>query len=143
MNKVFIDSNIWIYALVDSGVEKEKRISIIHFLEMIKNEKIFVSTQVINEFHWILKRKYKIEDDIIKKNVENGILKMAQVLSQKLTDYKRAYEIRNSIKNSFWDSLIIASALENSCNIVYSEDMQHNLIVENKLKIINPFKDIK
>ncbi len=142
MCKVFIDSNIWIYALVDSGVEKEKRVAIINFLEMLRDDDIFVSTQVINEFHWILKRKYRIEDDIIKMNVENGILKLVQVLPQRLTDYKRAYKIRNSFKISFWDSLIIASALENGCNILYTEDMQHNQLIENKLKIINPFKKI-
>jgi len=33
----------------------------------------------------------------------------------------------------------LASALENGCQIVYSEDMQHKQIIENSLKIINPF----
>jgi predicted nucleic acid-binding protein len=37
------------------------------------------------------------------------------------------------------DSLILATALENGCDIVYSEDMQHNHILENRLTIINPF----
>ena len=32
-----------------------------------------------------------------------------------------------------------ATALENNCTIIYSEDMQHNQLFENKLKIINPF----
>jgi predicted nucleic acid-binding protein len=38
-----------------------------------------------------------------------------------------------------WDSLIIASALENGCKILYSEDMHHNHLIEKKLRIINPF----
>ena len=34
---------------------------------------------------------------------------------------------------SFWDSLIVASALYADANILYSEDMQHGLIVSEKL----------
>ncbi len=143
MCKVFIDSNIWIYTLIDSEAEKEKRVSAINYLEMLRSDSdIFISTQVLNEFHWILKRKYKIEEGLIKEKVDNGILKIVQVLPQRLTDYQRAYKVRNSIGISFWDSLIVASALENNCNVLYSEDMQHNQIIEDQLKIINPFKTI-
>jgi len=56
------------------------------------------------------------------------------------SEIKLAMQIKRKHKYSYWDSLIIASALENDCNILYSEDMQHNQVIENKLKIINPFK---
>ena len=41
-----------------------------------------------------------------------------------------------------YDSLIILfhTALENNCEIPYSEDMQHKQIIENKMVIINPFE---
>ena len=38
-----------------------------------------------------------------------------------------------------FDSLVVALALEAECDILYTEDMQHNLIVNKKLQIINPF----
>jgi predicted nucleic acid-binding protein len=38
------------------------------------------------------------------------------------------------------DLLIVATAIESGCSILYSEDMQHNQNIENKLVIINPFK---
>ena len=41
---------------------------------------------------------------------------------------------------SYWDSLILASALENNCPIIYTEDMQSGQIIEDSLKIINPYK---
>jgi predicted nucleic acid-binding protein len=44
---------------------------------------------------------------------------------------------------NFWDNMMIASALQNRRTLLYSEDMNHNQIVENKLKIINPFTLIK
>ena len=47
--------------------------------------------------------------------------------------------IRSKYKYSYYDSLIIATALESKCKILYSEDMHHGQIIENSLKIINPF----
>jgi len=44
-------------------------------------------------------------------------------------------------KYQYYDSLIIATAIENGCSILYSEDMQHNQNIENKLVIVNPFKE--
>jgi predicted nucleic acid-binding protein len=38
-----------------------------------------------------------------------------------------------------FDSIIVASSFQAGCDILYSEDMQHNMIVEKQLKIINPF----
>ena len=38
-----------------------------------------------------------------------------------------------------FDSIIVASALETDCSTLYSEDMHHNMVVHQQLKIINPF----
>ena len=38
--------------------------------------------------------------------------------------------------------MIVASALEAKCEILYSEDMQHGQIIEGKLKIINPLTSL-
>ena len=53
---------------------------------------------------------------------------------------KKAFSISIKYQFSYWDSLIIASALENDCDILYTEDMQHNQKIEDALTIINPFK---
>ena len=45
-----------------------------------------------------------------------------------------------AINLSFWDGLIVASALFGNANILYSEDMQDGLMIDNQLTIINPFK---
>jgi predicted nucleic acid-binding protein len=51
----------------------------------------------------------------------------------------RALKLHFKYKFSFFDSLIITAALEANCDILYSEDMQSGQIVENTLKIVNPF----
>jgi predicted nucleic acid-binding protein len=50
-----------------------------------------------------------------------------------------ALKIHKSYQYSYYDSLIIASALERDCNYLFSEDMNGGQIIDNKLKTINPF----
>jgi predicted nucleic acid-binding protein len=52
----------------------------------------------------------------------------------------RASELRTGYSFSFWDSLIVGTALSAGANTLYSEDMQDGLIVANQLTLINPFK---
>ena len=52
----------------------------------------------------------------------------------------KAIEIKERYQLQFYDSLILATALENGCNIVYSEDMQNGQVIDNQLTIVNPFE---
>lgn len=72
------------------------------------------------------------------KNRDN-ILAIASVESLNHQTYTIAFEIRQEYNISYWDSLVVASALESSCDLLYSEDMQDGLIIKDRLKIINPF----
>jgi predicted nucleic acid-binding protein len=47
--------------------------------------------------------------------------------------------IRERYGLSFWDGIIVASALRIRVPILYSEDMHNGLIIEQQLQIINPF----
>jgi predicted nucleic acid-binding protein len=137
-NNIFIDSNIWIYL----SLKKENNLKynkIISFFENNLNLSFFTSIQVINEFHWVLLRKYKIPENQITEKIENGIINICKICDLSLSNYYKAKEIRNKFTISFWDSLIISSAILSNCSIIYSEDMQNNLVIENKVKILNPF----
>jgi len=50
-----------------------------------------------------------------------------------------AKNIIDKYNYQIFDSIIIASALEANCGILYSEDMQHGMKIDRKLSIINPF----
>ena len=52
----------------------------------------------------------------------------------------KASELREAYSLSYWDSLIVANALNADCTVLYSEDMQDGLQVEQRLTIINPIK---
>ncbi len=51
----------------------------------------------------------------------------------------KASQIRDKYTISYYDSLILSSAITSQCTILYSEDMQHNQKIET-LTIVNPFK---
>ncbi len=46
---------------------------------------------------------------------------------------------KNQYCLQFYDALILATALENDCSTVISEDMQNGLVIQNQLTIRNPF----
>ena len=137
----FIDTNIWVYAFLETENSTGKQQDALELLRNIPPATtLFVSVQVINEFHRTLSRKYKIPDDQIRDKVEKGITQIATVSSLELSDYHSAFNLRDRYKLSFWDSLIIASALRNGCTTLYTEDLAHDMTIDRKLRIINHFK---
>jgi len=116
MDKVFIDSNIWIYAFISTEDLTQddliKHEICINLLETLYQEKIIVvSTQVINEVHWILIRKYGVKDEEAKSIIDIGLLKISILSIINKTTYDDAFNLRQQQNISFWDSLIVASAL--------------------------------
>ena len=140
-SNIFIDTNIWIYAFLNNRPDHLKQQRVLSLLEdMPADSAIFVSVQVVNEFHWILSRKYGIDETTIKAKVTKGIAAVANIAPVDFKVYQDSFRIRGKYFISFWDSLIVASALENRCTVLYSEDMQHGLTVDNKLRIVNPLE---
>lgn len=140
IDNIFIDTNIWIYAFLGNEQENSKQLKTLALFEEISTEsRVIISIQVVNEFHWILTRKYKISEELINEKVIKGILAFANIVPLDFKTYQDALRVRSKYTISFWDSLIVASALDNRCNILYSEDMQHGMVIDHRLKILNPF----
>lgn len=71
----------------------------------------------------------------------NGIAAFATaVIPLELRTYLDASDIRKRYNFSCWDSLIVASALQAGCTTLYTEDLNHAMIVDKKLHIVNPFQ---
>ena len=135
-DKVFIDSNIWLYALIQSKADQEKR-------DMAKariacTEEIVISTQVVNEVCINLMRKGKKDSAFIDQFIRDFVTTY-NVIGQIKDDVLNASSIRQDYHVSYWDSLIVVSALRSGCKMLYSEDMQHGLDIYNQLQIVNPF----
>ena len=133
-DKIFIDTNIIIYCYSNS--EMEKRIICQKLFETYSE--LNISKQVINEMTNILFKKFKLSSFDIKNTIEQ-ISNIVFTCDFNFDTQIKAIELKDKYNLQYYDALIIATALENNCNIIFSEDMQHNQIIENKLTIINPF----
>lgn len=83
--------------------------------------------------------KNRIPDPLIQDNVE-AMIGAADIRLIGLDTIRSAQAIRSAYRFSYWDSLILATALEAGCSTVYSEDMQHGQVIEKRLTVINPFR---
>ena len=61
VDRVFVDTNVLIYAYSDTEIEK-KEIS----LRTLENKEIIISTQVINEFIWNMHNKFQIDIELLR-----------------------------------------------------------------------------
>ena len=75
----------------------------------------------------------------IKETLQECILSNNEVHTNQPQTIFKACNVAERYQFSFYDSLIIAAALESNCNILYSEDLQYNQIIDGVLTIINPF----
>ena len=57
----------------------------------------------------------------------------------KVSTLIEAVSINQQYGFSFYDSLIVTTALEQGCKTLYSEDLHHGQTIKRKLKIVNPF----
>lgn len=133
--KAFVDTNIFVYAAVKSPDTMEKWRIAVDLLN--RPFSLVISTQVLNEFSYVLLRK-KIADDDIKSRVE-VIAADSNVMLITIETIRNSWVLRKKYKLSYWDSLIVASALESGCTTLYTEDLNHGMIIDKTLHIVNPF----
>lgn len=131
-NNIALDTNVLIYIIDNSNSNKHEIAK-----ELLLSNPM-ISSQVVSEFINVTKRllqKPKLE--VLGKCIE--WLHYGKIKFVSLDTMELAKELINKYDFQIFDSLIVASALETNCKILYTEDMQHGLIVEKKLTIINPF----
>jgi len=132
----FVDTNVWLYAfIVSDDAQKTARAS-----KLLKSIHPVVNVQVVNETCINLLRRNIFSEQQVAELVTSFFTKCRVIVTTEsmLLDASRL-RIRYSL--SFWDSQIIAAALSSGTAILYSEDMQHGLVVDGKLTINNPLLD--
>jgi predicted nucleic acid-binding protein len=129
---VTLDTNIAVYALAatpkaDAAARALRRCS-------------FLSVQVLNEYANVGRRKRGdawevIADDLSAlREAVPLILPIADSANREATRIAARYQL------SFYDALMLAVALEGGARTIYSEDMHHDLLIEDRLRIVDPFR---
>lgn len=135
-DSIFLDTNILVYAYSDTEPQKQT------IARKLVSENIsFISTQVLQELSNTLSRKFKKSWPEITGAVEEVSLSNLVHTNSEAT-IQQAIKIAEQYKFSFYDSLIIAAALECKCSKLYSEDMSHGQLIEKQISIVNPLASI-
>jgi predicted nucleic acid-binding protein len=122
---------VLLYLLSDDSRKKS-------IAKTILADKPVISTQVLNEFSNVCLKKLKLQPELLI-TVLNTIEKHVTLVSFSSITIHQAIQLKQRYQLQYYDSLILATAIENNCDLLYSEDMQHGIIIEGRLKIVNPF----
>ena len=133
-NSVFLDTNILVYLY--STTESQKRNTSISIL---RDYACTTSTQALNEFCNVFIKKYQTPNDKLKQAVAN-ITKICRVQIVTEEIIYTALDINNKYGFSYFDCLMLASALSSNCETLLTEDMASGQIIEGKLEIVNPYQ---
>ncbi|WP_078128387.1 PIN domain-containing protein [Leptospira alexanderi] len=137
-DKVFLDTNLFIYNFDTENKTKYEKSKEIVSTALAENNYV-ISYQVIQEFSSVALKKFQIP--LKPKDLEIYLKRvMFPLCSVYYTNENilNAIEIRDRYKLSFYDSVLISSAIEANCKILLSENLQDRLQIKD-LQIANPF----
>ena len=134
-DKVFLDTNILVYLY--SNTEQNKR-NVAY--EFVNNHSCVTSTQTFNEASNVWFKKYSLSKHEITKYLDEIEAVCDETVLVRRKTINQALEIKERYNYSFYDCLMLASAIEANCNIILTEDMGEGQVINSTLKIVNPFK---
>ncbi len=132
----FFDTNILVYADDKAAPAKQRR-SIDLIAEHRRARSGVVSLQILQEYFVTVTRKLHVESSIARRKVE--LLAEFYVAVPDVSDILAAIDLHRLHNLSFWDALVIRSAKQSGCTVLFSEDMQHTRDIDG-LQIVNPFR---
>ncbi len=137
-DKFFLDTNIFVYTFDDRDPGKRDRARAL-VAEALAESRGAISYQVVQEFLNAALRKFA--KPLTAADAERYLTVVLEPLCAVFAGielYHQAIDISERWKYSIYDSLIIASALQAGCSVLFSEDLQHGQKIGG-LRILNPF----
>ncbi|MGO8795924.1 MAG: PIN domain-containing protein [Candidatus Sulfotelmatobacter sp.] len=131
--KVFFDTNVLVYAIVEEDRRK------VRARELLATGGA-ISVQVLNELVSVARRKAHISWNDVRSALQWIRLLCPETLVLTIETHEKAVGIAERYGYKIYDALIVASALEARCTILYSEDMQDGQVIDRRLTIRNPFR---
>jgi predicted nucleic acid-binding protein len=129
--KVFLDSNIILYAFSDD-IRQPVAVAVM-------GKGFEASVQVLNEIANVSRRKYRKDWDAVERALE--LVKLSADVIHPITIDAHLLGIKFAKRYGYsvYDSILLATAYQFDCDTLFSEDMQDGMVIENRLTIRNPF----
>jgi predicted nucleic acid-binding protein len=132
-DQVFFDTNVFVYAIIQDDPRSDQA-------EELIAQGGTISVQVLSEFAAVARRKSKMPWVEIGRALDDIRVLCPDPLPVTLDTHREALTIAERYGYKIYDALIVASALEAQCTILYSEDMQDGQLIDERLTIRNPFR---
>ena len=137
-DKYFLDTNVFVYSFDPDAPQKQiiaKRL----IQSALADGNGLISYQVVQEFLNVATRKFvkPLSLTDCQEYLQTVLNPLCSVFVT-IELYQMALKMRDRYNYSFYDSLIIAAAIDAGCSRLYSEDLQHNQQISG-LIILNPF----
>lgn len=127
----FFDTSVLLYLLSAETLKADR-------VEELLEKSGAISVQVLNEFTAVAIRKLGLSFAEVREVL--GVIRTLCVThSLTVEHHDKATEIAERYRFSFYDSVIVASALLSGCKTLYSEDLQHRQAIDKQLTVVNPF----
>jgi len=129
--KPFFDSNILIYLASGDEARADRA-------EALVAAGGVISVRVLNDLLNVALQKMRLSWSETRAFLETarGLLSVEGVT---VAIHESAVALAERYNLAIYDSVIVASALAANCETLWSEDMQHGLLIEDRLRILNPF----
>ena len=135
----FVDTNVLVYAF-DKSPTSEKRIAQRLMHELMDEDRLRVSTQVLQELFVTLTRKVS---QCCSSEEALAVLEDLTAWPLMTVDYaaiRAAVELAGEVKLSFWDALVVVAAARTGAAVLYTEDLNDGQEILG-VRISNPFEE--
>ena len=130
MSAEFADTNVVLY-LLDDGPKAERA-------EEILGQGPRISVQVLNEAMVNCRRKAGLSWEDTGAFLE-GLKSLCPVEDLTIQTHQVGRALAAKYQLSVYDSMIVSAALIAGCTTLWTEDMHDGLLVEDRLRVVNPF----
>jgi predicted nucleic acid-binding protein len=127
----FFDTSVLLYLLSDDTAKADR-------IETLLAAGGVISVQVLNEFAVVALRKLKMPLNEIREILDT-IRAVCTVEPITVETHDRGLAVFERYRFSLYDSILVATALISGAKILYSEGLQHGQIIDNQLRVTNPF----
>jgi predicted nucleic acid-binding protein len=133
--RVFLDTNVLVYAAVGTGRDERKRR---RALELIESEDFGTSTQVLQEFFVTVVKKAirPLSAEQALEWIEHLTAFPCQSVDHRIVRVAIEQSERHSI--SYWNAAILAAAQALGSETMYSEDLNEGQVYGG-VRVVNPF----
>ncbi|MDX1575992.1 MAG: PIN domain-containing protein, partial [Kiloniellales bacterium] len=129
----FLDTNILVYAFT-----ADRRAPI---AQALLEQGGVISVQGLNEFTNVARRKLGMSWAEVKDALAAIRTLCRTIRPLDLETHLEALKIAERYGSSIFDALIIAAALRAQCRVLFSEDLQDGLVIDRRLRIVDPFRE--